>query len=99
MGDILTAVEEGSLRFAMTSATQSNSGASWYFCCLSAFAQRPDVLTSEHLAEEDVRDQIKRFLGSVDRSVGSSGWLKTMMLDQYDRFEAMVNYEGPIPNT
>ncbi|MEM7391203.1 MAG: substrate-binding and VWA domain-containing protein [Verrucomicrobiota bacterium] len=92
--EILEAVLNEHVRFAMTSATQSNSGAAWYLGCLTAFAGRPEVMTSDHLKEDDVRTQIKQFLGAVDRSVGSSGWLKTMFLEYYNRFEGMVNYEA-----
>ena len=41
----------------------------------------------------------KRILGSVDRSSGSSGWLKDLFLSQYDRYDAMVNYEAVIIET
>ena len=78
----------------MTSATQSNSGASAYLGYLHAFAGKPDVLTREHLQDSEVQDQIKRFLGQVDRQTGSSGWLMEMFLAQYDDFDAVVNYEA-----
>jgi Ca-activated chloride channel family protein len=94
VSDILSAAEAGQLRFAMTSATQSNSGASAYLAYLTAFAGGPEVLTSEHLREPGVQDQIKRLLGRVDRSSGSSGWLMEMVLRHYQRFDAMVNYEA-----
>ena len=92
--EILEAAEAGRLRFAMTSATQSNSGASAYFGFLSAMADSPDVLTEEHLGDENVRQKVRRLLATVDRSSGSSGWLKNMFLERYARFDAMVNYEA-----
>ena len=94
MNDILTATENGSIRFMMTSATQSNSGASFYFGALSAFAGNPDVLTSPDLKKPEVEENITRILGTINRSSGSSGWLKDLFLQQYDRFDAMVNYES-----
>ncbi len=99
MKDILQATESGDIRFMMTSATQSNSGASFYFGALNAFAGNPSVITSEDLNNPDVQDQIKRILGTVDRSSGSSGWLKDLFLQEYDRFDAMVNYEAVIIET
>ncbi len=92
--DLLAAAEGGKLRFCMTSATQSNSGASAYFGYLYAFAGQPEVLTAKHLADAQVRQKIKRILGAVDRSSGSSGWLKDLFLAHYDSFDAMVNYEA-----
>ncbi|MBN1965617.1 MAG: VWA domain-containing protein [Anaerolineae bacterium] len=101
MAQILEAAESGVLRFMMTSATQSNSGASFYFAALYAFAGQPQVLTAADLENPDVRDQITRVLGQVDRSSGSSGWLRTLFMDQVfsGRFNAMVNYETLIIET
>ncbi|MCA9905071.1 MAG: VWA domain-containing protein, partial [Anaerolineae bacterium] len=92
--DILEAAEAGDLRFMMTSATQSNSGASFYFGALNAFAGNPTVITSDDLQNPDVQAKITRILGTVDRSSGSSGWLKDLFLQEYYRFDAMVNYEA-----
>lgn len=94
--DILNRAEAGDMYLMMTSATQSNSGASAYFAFLYAFAGSPDVLSSEDLQEPVVAENIKRILGTVDRSSGSSGWLKDLCLEQYDICDAMVNYEAVI---
>lgn len=94
VADLLEAAESGALRFAMTSATQSNSGASAYLGFLHALAGSPDVLTDEHLADPEVRDGVRRLLRRVDRSSGSSGWLKDLLLERWSRYDAMVNYEA-----
>ncbi|MEO1290484.1 MAG: VWA domain-containing protein [Chloroflexota bacterium] len=99
MADILEATESGEIRFMMTSATQSNSGASFYFGALNAFAGNPDVISSEDLNNADVQDQIERILGTVNRSSGSSGFLADLFLQEYNRFDAMVNYEALIIET
>lgn len=96
MSDILDAAESGDIRFMMTSATQSNSGASFYFAALSAFAGSPEVLSMDDLESEAVQDQIKRILGTIDRSSGSSGWLKDLFLETYDVYDGMVNYESVV---
>ena len=92
--DILKAAEARKVRFAMTSATQSNSGASAYLGFLVAFAGNPEVLTNDHLKGNEARTLIKKFLGSVNRSAGSSGFLKDLMVERYDLLDAMVNYEA-----
>ena len=92
--DILKAAEARKLRFAMTSATQSNSGASAYLGFLMAFAGSPDMLTSDHLKSNEVRLLIKKLLGQVNRSSGSSGFLKDLMIERYELLDAMVNYEA-----
>jgi Ca-activated chloride channel family protein len=83
----------------MTSASQSNSGASAYFGYLHAFAGNPDVLSAEHLRDQALRDRVRRILGSVNRTAGSSGWLKDLFLGRYDAFDAMVNYEAIVIET
>jgi Ca-activated chloride channel family protein len=94
--EILEAVEKERLRFAMTSATQSNSGTSAFLAFLTAFAGGPEVLTAEHLSNPETAAKIKRFLRSVNRSSGSSGWLKDMLLKDYLYFDGMVNYEAMV---
>lgn len=92
--DILTAAEDEELRLMMTSATQSNSGASAYFGFLYAVSGSPDVLTSDNLHDPAVGEKIKRILATIDRSSGSSGWLRDLLLVEYDNFDGMVNYEA-----
>ncbi|MEL6406140.1 MAG: substrate-binding domain-containing protein [Chloroflexota bacterium] len=99
MRDILDATESGEVRFMMTSATQSNSGASFYFAALSAFAGSPEVISSDNLNDPTVQEEISRILGTVDRSSGSSGWLADLFINEYDRFDAMVNYEAVLIET
>jgi Ca-activated chloride channel family protein len=94
--DILEATERGDVRFAMTSATQSNSGASAFLAFLSAFAGSPEVLTTEQLNDAQVGNKIKRFLNTVNRSSGSSGWLMEMLRKEYLYYDGMVNYEAVV---
>ncbi len=94
--DILQAVRSRKLRFAMTSATQSNSGASAYMGMLHALSGQPAVLDATHLEQPDVRERIEALLAGVDRSSGSSGWLKDMFLKKYDSLDAMFNYEAMV---
>lgn len=91
VSQIVDAIRAQDLSFCMTSATQSNSGASAYIGFLYALAGHPDVLTSEHLAQPSLQTDIQDLLAGVDRSSGSSDWLKDMFLKS--DFDAMVNYE------
>ncbi|BBB91167.1 MAG TPA: substrate-binding domain-containing protein [Methylomusa anaerophila] len=92
--DILAAIEAGQLRFAMTSATQSNSGACAYIGFLYALAGNPETITPDHLKEQKVKDGVKLLLSGVNRSSGSSEWLKDLFLKS--DYDAMVNYEAVI---
>ena len=89
--DILSAIEAGELKFCMTSATQSNSGASAYIGFLYALLGNPEMITMEDLQSEELKTQVRELLYGVDRSSGSSDWLKDMFLA--GDFDAMVNYE------
>ena len=91
VNDLLSAIRNGSLRFCMTSATQSNSGASAYIGFLYALLGNPEVITLEDLQDETLQTEIRELLSGVDRSSGSSDWLKDMFLE--GDYDAMVNYE------
>jgi len=92
--DILNATTQGKFRLSMTSATQSNSGASAYLGFLYAMAGYPDTLTQAHLDDPNLQAKVKQLLNSVNRSAGSSGWLKDALISSPDRFDAMFNYEA-----
>ncbi|KAA8828240.1 vWA domain-containing protein [Bifidobacterium tissieri] len=92
--DLIDAVKAGQLKFSMTSATQSNSGASAYLAFLTAIAKTGQALTKDDLNNANVQNSVKTLLSGVDRSSGSSDWLKDMVVANPDRFDAMVNYES-----
>lgn len=89
--DILKEINDGNLSFCMTSATQSNSGASAYIGFLYAFLGKSEGLTEADLDNPSLKEDISSFLSGIDRSSGSSDWLKDMFLE--GDFDAMVNYE------
>ena len=95
--DILAAIEQKKLTFAMTSASQSNSGASAYLGFLYALLGNPDVMTMQDLSRPDLKDGIRSLLSGINRSSGSSGWLKDLFLAS--NYDAMVNYESVIIET
>lgn len=92
--EILEAVESGRLSFAMTSATQSNSGASAYLAFLAALSGEDGPITADDLADEQLTERVRALLAGVDRSSGSSDWLKDMVVADPDAHRAMVNYES-----
>ncbi|MBW3079680.1 VWA domain-containing protein [Bifidobacterium sp. 81T8] len=92
--DILAAVSSGKLKFSMTSATQSNSGASAYLAFMTALTGRDEPLNANDLGDAKLTNQVTALLKGVDRSSGSSDWLKDMVVANPDRFDSMVNYES-----
>ena len=89
--DILNAITSDRMTFCMTSATQSNSGASAYIGFLYALLGKQEGLTAGDLQDEALRTEVRELLSGVDRSSGSSDWLKDMFLA--GDYDAMVNYE------
>lgn len=89
--DLLAEIQNGKLSFCMTSATQSNSGASAYIGFLYALLGNPEMITEEDLQKEELKTQVQDLLAGVNRSSGSSEWLKDMFVE--GSYDAMVNYE------
>lgn len=94
VNDILTAINENKMSFCMTSATQSNSGASAYIGFLYALMGKQDGMTVQDLQNADLQARIKELLDGVERGSGSSDWLKELFLN--GNYDAMVNYESLI---
>ncbi|MGI6072825.1 MAG: substrate-binding domain-containing protein [Lachnospiraceae bacterium] len=97
INDIMSKISSGELKFCMTSATQSNSGAGAYLGFLSGLSGNPEVLTEEDLQKPQLKEDITNLLSGVDRSSGSSEWLKTLFLN--GDYDSMVNYESLIITT
>lgn len=92
--DILDKVKSGDLKFSMTSATQSNSGASAFLAFMTALRGGSGPLTDADLNDSALKASVSQLLRGVDRSSGSSDWLKDMVVANPDRFDSMVNYES-----
>lgn len=92
VADILSEIRAGTFSFMMTSATQSNSGASAYMGFLYALLDNPSVITMEDLHAAELKTDIRDLLGGIHRSSGSSGWLKSLFVES--DYDAMVNYEA-----
>lgn len=93
---IAEAARTQKFRLAMTSATQSNSGASAYFGFLYAMAGNPDILTMANLTDPKVQSGVRQLLEQVDRSSGSSGWLMDALVANPSAYDAVFNYESAI---
>jgi Ca-activated chloride channel family protein len=100
--DVLAAVEGGRLKFLMTSATQSNSGAAAYLAMLAAAIGKPDLIEAGDLDKDGVLGSVRSLLRGVVRSAGSSGWLADLYRDGERtgaHYQAMWNYEAVIKET
>jgi len=68
--DILAAVEAGRLKFLMTSATQSNSGADAYLAMLAASIGKPDLIEAGDLDKDGVLASVRALLSAGFRPIG-----------------------------
>jgi Ca-activated chloride channel family protein len=91
VNDILAAIRIKQLTFCMTSATQSNSGACAYISFLYAFLGSPEMISSGDLDDPALQRSVSELLKGINRSSGSSDWLKDLFLAS--DYDAMVNYE------
>ncbi|MFC0219333.1 substrate-binding domain-containing protein [Pseudochelatococcus lubricantis] len=99
MADIVAAIRNGKLGYLMTSATQSNSGASAYLAMLSAAVSHGDTIRRQDLDDPAVTETVRTLLRGIRRSAGSSGWLADLYLAsarQGVRYDGMWNYEVTI---
>ncbi len=94
--DILNAIKDGKLKFVMTSATQTNTGASIYLGFLQTLSGNPEVLTEDHLKGENLTNDITSLLNGVTRTSGSDEFLEDMITK--GNYDAFVSYESSIIN-
>ena len=102
MAGILAAVTSGKLHYIMTSATQSNSGASAYLAMLSTSLGDAQTLEGKDLDNPSLRQKVQALLKGVERSAGSSGWLADLYVERAKAnqpFDAMWNYEAVLKET
>lgn len=90
--DLLDAIKKGDLKFVMTSATQTNTGASAYLGFLQTLSGNPEVLTHEHLENENLSSDITSLLSGVTRTSGSDEFLENVLIK--GDYDAAISYES-----
>lgn len=96
MKDILETIQNGKLKFNMSSATQTNTGATAYLGFLTTLAGNPEILKEQDIEKEDLKENIKSVFSAVTRSSGSEEFLEEMFIN--GDYEAVVTYETSIIN-
>ena len=96
MKDLLSLIKEGKLKFNMANPITTNSGAASYLNILSTLAGNPDVLTSAHLKNKALQEDLKTFFTGLVRTSGDEDFLnKSTISGDYD---AAITYEASIIN-
>lgn len=90
--DILESIKKGDLKFVMTSATQTNTGASAYLGFLQTLSGNPEVLTLEHIESESLNSDIISLLNGVTRTSGSDEFLEDVLVK--GDYDAAISYES-----
>ena len=96
MKDILELIKTGKLKFNMANPITTNSGASSYLNILSTLAGNPDVLTSAHLKNKDLQENLKTFFSGLVRTSGDEDFLNKSFID--GDYDAAITYESSIIN-
>ena len=94
--DILSAIKANKLKFSMSSATQTNTGATAYLGFVSTLAGNPEILKEEDLKSDKLKNNLKELFSGVTRSSGSDEFLEEMFLK--GDYEAVVTYETSLIN-
>ena len=94
--DILSAIKSSKLKFSMSSATQTNTGATAYLGFVSTLAGNPEILTEKDLESDELKENLQELFSGVTRSSGSDEFLEEMFLK--GDYEAVVTYETSIIN-
>ena len=94
--DILNAISEGKLKFNMSSATQTNTGATAYLGFLTTLAGNPEILREEDLEKEELKQDLKTLFSGMSRSSGTEEFLEEMFLN--GNYDAVITYEASIIN-
>ena len=94
--DILSAIQSKKLKFSMSSATQTNTGATAYLGFLTTLAGNPEVLKETDLQSDELKTDLKNLFSGVTRSSGSDEFLEELFLK--GDYEAVVTYEASIIN-
>ena len=96
MKDLLDLIKSGELKFSMANPITTNSGASSYLNILSTLAGNPDVLTSNHLKNSKLQEDLKTFFTGLVRTSGDEAFLNKSFID--GDYDAAITYEASIIN-
>ena len=91
LSEIVDLILDGGLKFGMANPSRTNAGASTYLGLLSAFSNNPEVLKSEHIQNQDVKNILNEFYKNLDRSFGSEDFLEQAVLN--NELNVIATYE------
>lgn len=90
--DIVSAINDGKLKYVMNSVTKTNSGLTAYLGFLNALAGSPEILRSNDLKNRKLVGNLKTLFSGVERVSGDTNFLENMFLKSND-YEAVIASE------
>ncbi len=96
MEQFLAAAKQGRFKYGKTSSTQSNSGALFHLAAWWAFAGKPETWTMDLVKNPDIQARVKEMESTVAATSGSSGWLKSKIVENAGKLDGMINYEAMV---
>lgn len=95
--DILNLIINKKLKYIMSSVTKTNTGATAYIGFLNSLAGNPEMLTLEHLDNNELIKKLTDLFSGVERVSGDENFLKEMFLNNSE-YEAVISDEASLIN-
>lgn len=92
--DVIAAIKSGQLNLIMCSASQCDSGATYYLAFLSGLRGGYGVVTKTDLQNPTVIEGVKTFLNSIGRGADSADTLEKILIE--DRLSAKPKYNAAV---
>ena len=93
--DIVNAIKNGKLNYVMSSVVKTNTGLIAYLGFLNSLAGSPEILTSEMLKSNKLKEDLKTLFSGVERVSGTDDFLKEMFL-KTNEYEAVIATESSL---
>ncbi len=93
--DIVKAIQDGKLKYVMSSVTKTNTGLIAYLGFLNSLSGSPEILTSKMLKSKTLEKDLKALFSGVERVSGTDDFLKEMFLKTND-YEAVIATESSL---
>ncbi len=94
MKDLIDAINNGNLKFAMSNGSQTNSGATAYLGILNSLKNREGILTEEDLEKEEIKTAMINFFSKISRTSGSEDFLEEIVTSE--EYDAVITYESSL---
>lgn len=93
--DILNLIIDKKIKYIMPSVTKTNTGATAYIGFLNSLAGNPEILTEEHLDNDELVNKLTNLFSGVERVSGDENFLRDMFLNS-SLYESVIADEASL---